>query len=206
MRIICYATTILYFTVGGVIGALKRTYKTTDVTAKFDDLTAPPLPEVGAEIGTYKGLFYNFDLINLSGPASGIAAQSSPNAGGTNFILSQALRGTPYVSVEYPNSKTVAFDLKSFYFGCSAPTGSGALQLAEQCSILVAGFNAANKEVAVATYTFTPELENVLRAPMIPAILPKEFVGLHNVTIVQDDPIEQVLFIDTVKSRLYTTV
>lgn len=70
--------------------------------------------------------------------------------------------------------------------------------------MLVAGFNAANKEVAVATYTFTPPVTNLAKTPMIEVRLPSDFVHLHNVTIVQSSPPNQVLLLDNVKYALVT--
>ncbi|KAL8798244.1 MAG: hypothetical protein Q9182_006834 [Xanthomendoza sp. 2 TL-2023] len=145
------------------------------------------------------------DPSNVGGPTPGVAAQSSPNAIATTTLVNQLIEGTPTITVDCPGSKSVAFDLKSFYFDCSTPTAPGAFQVAEQCSILVAGFNAANKEVASATFTFTALLENLTRAPMTQANFPSAFTGLHNATIVQKSSSTQVLLVDNVSYRLNTT-
>lgn len=109
------------------------------------------------------------------------------------------------MTVAYHGSKSLYFDLLSFFFNCVTPTGTGAAQLAVHCSILVGGFDATNKEVASATYTFTPPLLQVAKAPMIQAILPDRFKGLRNVTVVQTSPANQVLLVDDYKYRLYTS-
>ncbi len=47
----------------------------------------------------------------------------------------------------------------------------------------------------MASYTFSPPVDEV-SAPMIKAVLPKTFVTLQNVTIVQGDPALQVIVAD----------
>ena len=76
--------------------------------------------------------------------------------------------------------------------------------MAVPCSIDVVGFDASNKEIATATFAFTPTAANLVHAPMVHAVLPKSFVGLHNATIVQSSPLTQVLLVDNVKYKLYT--
>lgn len=57
-----------------------------------------------------------------------------------------------------------------------------------RCTITVAGFQSnSNKEVALASFTFTPPISPVSTVPMIHAVLPSSFSKpLNNVTIVQD--------------------
>lgn len=117
-------------------------------------------------------------------------------------MITQLTRGTPTLTVDYPCSESQYFNFERFYFGCVTPTQQGAAQIAVQCSVLVAGFNAANKQVAVATYTITPPAANLAKAPMIEAQVPSGFVNLRNVTVVQSSPATQVLLMDCAKYRL----
>lgn len=57
-----------------------------------------------------------------------------------------------------------------------------------RCTITVAGFQPNNnKEVALASFTFTPPVSPVTAVPMIHAVLPSTFsMPLNNVTIVQN--------------------
>lgn len=57
-----------------------------------------------------------------------------------------------------------------------------------RCTITVAGFQPnSNKEVALASFKFTPPISSVSTVPMIHAVLPSSFSKpLNNVTIVQD--------------------
>ena len=79
------------------------------------------------------------------------------------------------------------------------------LPIAPRRPILVAGFDAQNKEKAVATYTLTPASTQLTSAPMIQAVLPSGFTGLHNVTMIQSSPARQVLKVDNVKYKTYST-
>ncbi|KAI4131481.1 MAG: hypothetical protein LQ338_001223 [Usnochroma carphineum] len=160
-------------------------FKCTD---NFDDRQTSLLPGIN-QVGVYKGLFYNaFDLSNKGLGLGGVVAHSNPNVAVTTMVTSQALRSTPTLTVDYNNTNSIQFAFSSSYFGCNAPTAQGIASAAVQCSILVAGFNAANKEIDSATFTFTPPAKDLVSAPLIQAKLPSTFVGLHNVTIVQSSP------------------
>ena len=131
--------------------------------------------------------------MDVNPPTVGVPAHSQPNAIVTAFEQ-QATNGTPSLTILYPGSCIKSFDLHSFYFGCPANTAATAADVAIQCTIFVAGFR-NDKEVAVATYTFTPPTPPV-DVPMIQAVLPGSFVELQNVTIIQDDPTLEVLAAD----------
>ena len=73
---------------------------------------------------------------------------------------------------------------------------------ATQCTVTVAGFR-NDKEVAVASFTFTPPAGE-LEVPMIQAVLDGEFVQLQNVTIIQDDPTLEALNLDDVVVTTHT--
>ncbi|KAI4282839.1 MAG: hypothetical protein L6R38_002640 [Xanthoria sp. 2 TBL-2021] len=179
----------------------------TTLITQFDDRTAPLLPaDPNVAVNVYRGLFYRaFNIRNLASPTSGSTPRTSPNGIPSSLVITQLTRGTPTLTVDYLGSKPLYFNFERFYFGCVTPTQQGAAQIAVQCSVLVAGFNAANKQVAVATYTFTPPVANVAKAPMIEAQLPSGFVNLRNVTIVQSSPATQVLLLDNAKYTLATS-
>ena len=84
-----------------------------------------------------------------------------------------------------PPYKSLA--LLDFFFGCAINTEEGLATLAVQCTITVAGFlRNNNKEVALASYTFTPPPSPVTPVPMIHAVLPASFQkSLFNITFVQ---------------------
>ena len=78
-------------------------------------------------------------------------------------------------------------------------TFADSLQVAKtvQCTITVAGFmKGSNKEIAVASYTFTPPLNVVGQVPMVKAVLPSTFIKVYNVTMIQDSPTTQALGLD----------
>lgn len=118
---------------------------------------------------------------------------SLPNGIVTGFEQ-QAVNGTPSLTILYLGSTIKTFDLISFYFGCALNAAQGLASVPTQCTILVAGFQ-NNKEVAVATYTFSPPAGQ-LAVPMIQAVLPKTFVKLQNLTIIQDNPTLEALLCD----------
>ena len=67
--------------------------------------------------------------------------------------------GTPTLTVDYPGSKVVAFDLIEFWFGGARPLSQGAADLAAQVTVIVVGFDAQNRWKAVADPTFTPTVK-----------------------------------------------
>ncbi|KAL8809281.1 MAG: hypothetical protein Q9200_003552 [Gallowayella weberi] len=205
MRFVSAACVLLCALNNGVVGTVKPTVRSTVIDADYDDRTASVLPELAA-LKVYKGLLYKaFDLANFESPASGSTPHTNPNVIATTLVTAQATRGTPTLTVDYPGTVSLAFDLISFYFGCVIPGGQSAAQAATQCTVLVAGFDANNKEVAKATFTFTPPPTNLTKAPMIQAVLDSEFSKLHNVTIVQTIPATQVLLLDNAVYKLYTS-
>ena len=165
-----------------------------------------PIASVNA-VNVYKGLFYNaWNLGSATVSVSpGVPARSGKVYIVTTGVTSQTLRGTPTLTVDYPGSKVVAFDIQNFYFGCTLPLAQNNVNLATQCSILVAGFDENNREKAVATFTFTPIATKLTNSPMILASLPAGFKDLHNVTIVQSSPLNQVLHVDDIKYTTYSS-
>ena len=165
-----------------------------------------PVPSLNL-VNVYDGLFYNawnLDQSTVALGLSGVPAHSPPTFIATAQVTSQTLRGTPSLTVDYTGSNVVFFDLFSFWFGCTRPAAQNNVNLATQCTVLVAGFDAQNKEKAVAMFTFTPTATQLTNTPMIQAVLPTGFTGLHNVTVVQSSPTTQVLQLDNVKYKTYS--
>ena len=122
----------------------------------------------------------------------GVSTHSPPNNIGSPGTI-QAVNGTPSLSIP-AGSKIKSFDLSSFWFGCALNTVVGLAGKASQCTIDVAGFR-KGQEVAVASFTFTPPVTD-LSVPQIQGVLPDSFIALENVTIIQDDPVLNVLLAD----------
>ena len=78
--------------------------------------------------------------------------------------------------------------------------------LAEQCSILVAGFQPkTNKQIALASYTFTPPVNPTSSVPMQYVKLPDEFSQpLYNITFIMDNKLAALL-IDNTHYNVSTT-
>ncbi|KAL9577646.1 MAG: hypothetical protein Q9212_006232 [Teloschistes hypoglaucus] len=172
---------------------------------QFDERNVSALPELN-NVGIENGLFWSaWSISRKNTGIDGIAAHSFPKIAVTTTLTTQILNGTPTITVDYSGSKAIFFNFYSFWFGCVAPLAQSMGGAAVQCSISVAGFDANNKERAVASYTFTPKLGQELNAPMVQAVLPNTFVGLHNMTITQSNPTLQVLGIDDAKYSVYYT-
>ncbi|KAM0805812.1 hypothetical protein BDR22DRAFT_906423 [Usnea florida] len=151
--------------------------------ATYDDLDATAL--IGNTITAYKNLTYNAWVVGTPQNLGGVASESQPNSALT-AIDQQTLHGTPSFSVASPFK---SFSPLDFYFGCTLRTDEGVLGVATQCTITVAGFTAGNnKEVALASFTFTPPDSPVTPVSMIHAVLPDSFkMPLYNVTMIQDN-------------------
>ncbi|KAF2484077.1 hypothetical protein BDY17DRAFT_294940 [Neohortaea acidophila] len=104
--------------------------KAIPVNATFDDLTALPItvPLIENEIGNYDYLFWSSFYAASSEVADtsisttgliGLIPQSPPNVAASEGATTNVF-DTPTLYSNYTGSKTVYFDLKSFYFGCTA--------------------------------------------------------------------------------------
>ena len=159
-----------------------------DNQSKYDDITRE-LTDI--PVTTYENLTYTaWDIPNLIGPTvpakvGGLAYKSPPNVISTTAAKQRA-RGTASTTVASPYTH---FSLYDFYFGCDENTEEGAVVIAKQCTILVASFQkGSNKELASATFTFTPPLDPVGQVAQIQAVLPDTFhQPLYNVTIAMSD-------------------
>lgn len=171
-------------------------YEKSSSTSSF--LSTPPAPLTTTSegrqtlISSPRTQFFNSWALN--NPLNGALPHSPPNVIAT-AAENQATNGTPSLTVLYPGSKLASFDFHDFWFGCDANTVEGAASAAVECTVAVAGFRNA-KEVAVASFTFTPTAGETAATPMIHAVLPKTFVTLQNATLVQGDPAVQVILAD----------
>lgn len=124
-------------------------------------------------------------------PVGGLALVSPPNR-----IISQVqnrlTNGTASFTVAKPYK---SLGLLDFFFGCTARTPEGTVALAAECTITVAGFlRGSDKEIALASFTFTPPPNPVTPVPMIHAVLPDTFEQpIFNVTVQPDDDLLSVL-------------
>ncbi|KAI4198763.1 MAG: hypothetical protein LQ346_002691, partial [Caloplaca aetnensis] len=174
---------------------------TTPRIANFDDRKGSLVPAANA-VEVYRSLLYKaFSISNKITGLGGVVAKSNPNFAVTSLLNGQTTQGTPTLTVDYPGSEATSFTFFSFYFGCVAPTVESAVGAAVQCSVLAAAFNSTNKEIAVASYTFTPPAANTLNAPLVQAVFPKTFTRLHNMAIVQTSPATPVLAVDDLELR-----
>ena len=66
-----------------------------------------------------------------------------------------------------------------------------------QCTITVTAFQkSSDKEIAIASFTFTPPLKPVGQVPMVQAVLPSSFNKVYKIAVVQNNPATQSLGID----------
>ena len=145
--------------------------------------------------------FFNSWVLN---EPSGVGVSThSPPIDIATLATSQAVNGTPSLSIP-AGSKIQSFDLSSFWFGCALDTVEGLAGKATQCTIDVAGFR-KGQEVAVASFTFTPPVTD-LSVPQIQAVFSGTFIALENVTIIQDDPVLNVLVADNFKITTHSWV
>ena len=122
---------------------------------QFDNLATNPAVTNPGNLGTYESITYNaFSLINSSDSLVGsITPQSKPNLIVTSSEQ-QGLYGTPSLTVAEPYT---SFGLTDFWFACAAHTSESIVDVPTQCTVTVAGFErSSDKEVAVASFTFTP--------------------------------------------------
>jgi hypothetical protein len=52
------------------------------------------------------------------------------------------------ITINYPNSNTTSFDLKSLYLGCALAADTGVAALPQSCSVAFAGFQGSDNSVA----------------------------------------------------------
>ncbi|GAB7366696.1 hypothetical protein MBLNU230_g0654t1 [Neophaeotheca triangularis] len=105
--------------------------------ANFDDIEVNN-PRISTQpIGTYKGLNWDgFNVIDVSGAPTGVAAQSDPNVA-VQYILST---GPALTARLQPASDRVNyFALQSFYFGCVASSQETVVGVPVACQVRLTG-------------------------------------------------------------------
>ena len=161
--------------------------------SQYDNIPASLTDTV---LGTYDGLTYNA-IVATGSTGSTVAVggivKASPPMSALTSSQQQITNGTASFAVASPYK---SFGLLDFFFGCTVHTGEGAVSVASQCTITLAGFvRNTDQEVALASFTFTPPESPVAPVPMIHAVLPPSFQqSLFNVTITQSSALDAVLF------------
>ena len=150
-------------------------------------------------MGTEKGLLFNswslnqLNILSLSDP---------PNNAIISGFDEQTKNGTAFIR---PVSPYKSVDLLSFDFALVAPTQEGTVGAPVQGTLTVAGFQ-GNREVAVASYPFTPSVGTVVGGgslvKFIPAQLPSTFRRLTNITFQQNIQLLQVIVLDNLSVNL----
>ena len=159
------------------------------------------MPALGP-VGVEDTILFNGWVVSKHPPTDGVVAHSQPNVAATD-VLEQLTNGTPTLTALYPGSPIKSFDFYDFWFGCVANTADNAgVNLATPCTISLGGFR-GGQQVAKSSFTFTPSSVTV-GAPMVHALLPKTFMGVDNVTIVQQDPALQILETDDYNITTHT--
>ena len=126
-------------------------WKKAHVVPQFDDLavepgglrvsnTPPPTP--------YKGLAYgNLSVSSTPLVMPGVVPHTRPN-----YAVLAGGQGPPTASLNtaFPDSKTLTFDLKSFWFGCKTTGGGqGNGNPAEQCTLQAKGYKQSRTNPSV---------------------------------------------------------
>ncbi|KAI4157718.1 MAG: hypothetical protein LQ342_008057 [Letrouitia transgressa] len=172
-----------------------------DLPVKYEDIDTgvdgvtfvqPPSPYLDLTYGSFD--VYG-SLLPGTLPLTGVVTHSPPQ-GILTSATEQATSGTPSLRVA-PPYKSVTFD--SFYFGCSLNLPEGEADEATTCTVTVKGFNQANEQVALKTFTFDAPLVSATKVPQVQAKLDRTFTDVYKITLVQDDPVTQYLLIDNVK-------
>lgn len=89
---------------------------------QFDDLSAPELGFTRGEIPSpYNGLSFNYQ-VQQAGPTNQVPAESFPNWAEYGLNTQTATGQAAGFTAKSPNSKTLGFDLISFYVACIADT------------------------------------------------------------------------------------
>lgn len=118
---------------------------------KFDDIATTPVVPEGSEVGTYQGLFWQFETANSAplGFVNGIVPNTQPNVAA--FGVVGELKGqTGTVSII---GGTKSFDLLSFFFGCCANTVESTAEVPEGCAIAVTAFDVYGKMLSTLSRT-----------------------------------------------------
>lgn len=106
---------------------------------QYDDIAVLPATPLLNTIDKYQGLKYTAWLVNQLGVAgielTGLAPKSPQNQIVSGLTSSLREGQNPSFSVDGTGNK--AFDLKSFYYGCTINSGEGISGVAQACTFAV---------------------------------------------------------------------
>lgn len=125
---------------------------------QYDDLTPTPLPELAPSARPSKRLYYTACTPHHIGSHfDGLAPKAQNNVIASTTYIKQRVGRRFTLLVGYRKS-SLAFEAKLFFFDCASLTAQGTVEAAEQGSISVSGFYAANTKVVAAYCTLPPKL------------------------------------------------
>ncbi|KAF9701116.1 hypothetical protein EKO04_001165 [Ascochyta lentis] len=184
-----------------------KTWYSLDQLARFENSVG--LPAVAASpIGIYLDLFWQgMSLVQTGGIQNlAIVAPNSPGnyAAYSALDVATVTQGQPSMMANYPDSTIDHFDLKSFYYGCSAATQASVAGLPLSCTITIKGYADDKAQKLVATQSFAFNVGLQTSAQMIKANVNSKFKGLKRVDYFVDNALIKAGLIDTVSYTVYS--
>lgn len=147
-----------------------------------------------------------------------VVPNSPPNVAAyaaTDIVTIQ--QGQPSMMTNYADSTIDHFDLKSFYYGCSASTQASVAAVPTSCTVTIKGYadDGAQKLVATQDFPFTVGAgllsgetpgSTLLQtsAQMLKANVNNKFKGLKRVDFFVDNNLIKTGLIDTVSYTVYS--
>ncbi|KAB8336729.1 hypothetical protein FH972_021038 [Carpinus fangiana] len=179
---------------------------------EFEDRNASTIASLDPpDIGIYHDLLWRNFRVVLEQPLAGIAATSGQQyAASTSEWIAHKHEELPAITCHVPRRHLAIFDVVSFHFGCSVPSPSGSLQIAQACILHLEGFAGSSKAaVENAMFYFGPFRQargGAMRSGMANVQLRSEaFNGLQTLTfnVSGADGAVPLLMVDDVKLRVY---
>jgi len=160
---------------------------------QFEDKPAQLIGTTSQPVGTEGDLNYqsfSIGTTGLDGSGGGVAPASQKNTATASGV--QQLTSTFVITTTGTNVE--AFDLTSFYFGCTLVTAGTTSILGgvnTGCSVEVRAFGTEGQQVPSQAFGFAPLVlasrqDTVLAFPMAKALLPASFSNLVNVSFAVD--------------------
>lgn len=182
---------------------------------QFDNITTTPAASPPVPVPYYYLYYQSFVTrsVTINPPVSGPIPNTGNNYAVTS-VRTQVTSGMPLLSVNYPVSTTVAFQLLSFFFACSTNTLNSEILSPTPCTLAITGYKgsdntvASNQMVAAQTIRYIP---SAMTGPVQMAkfvVLPA-FNGATFVTFQYTNDLNTALTpttamaIDTVKYTVY---
>ncbi|KAM0815825.1 hypothetical protein AB5N19_01625 [Seiridium cardinale] len=157
------------------------------------------------EIGYYGGLMWqNIGAVNgtSTAPYSAIRPHSADNVAVYGSLNTTFSGRVPVITAQFNNTKTTAFSIRSFYFGC-AGASSG---IPMGCKMSIAGYDSDGTNIAYQPAYFTPSA-GLTNSPQL-VTLDSSFSGLAYVrlaTIFIGDNVQGVTVLDDFVYTITTT-